>query len=56
MTTKRQEKEPEVVKTTIRLKRELWDRVQHYSIDSRQSLQAIVEDALEVYLKKGGRQ
>jgi hypothetical protein len=44
---------PEIVKTTLRLKRELWDRVQHYSIDSRMGLQEIVESALEAYLKAG---
>lgn len=44
---------PETVKTTLRLPVALWDRVQHYSIDSKQSLQQIAESALEAYLKAG---
>jgi hypothetical protein len=53
--TKRQAREsaPEIVKTTLRLRRELWDRVQHHSIDSKLSLQEIAERALEMYLKAG---
>lgn len=52
---KRVEKEPDIepVKTTIRLKRSLWKAVMHHSIDENQSFQAIVEIALEQYLKHG---
>jgi predicted HicB family RNase H-like nuclease len=53
---KRQVKEstPEIVKTTLRLRRELWDKVAHRAIDEKLSLQTIVERALDLYLK-GGR-
>jgi hypothetical protein len=46
---------PEIVKTTLRLPRALWDKVQHRAIDEKLSLQEIAERALEAYLK-GGRQ
>jgi hypothetical protein len=53
---KRQMKEPgpDIVKTTIRVRRELWNAVLHRSIDDDLSSQEIVERALEAYLKKGG--
>jgi hypothetical protein len=54
---KRESKEPsaDVVKTTMRVRRELWNAVLHHSIDYNLSLQEIVERSLESYLKKGGR-
>jgi len=42
----------ETVKTTIRVKRELWNAILHRSIDENRSSQEIVEQALESYLKK----
>ena len=45
---------PDTVKTTIKFPVSLWDRVQHYSIDSKLSLQTIVQNALEAYLLKAG--
>lgn len=42
----------ETVKTTIRVSRGLWNAVLHRSIDEDRSSQAIVEQALEEYLKK----
>jgi hypothetical protein len=52
---KREENRPgaDVVKTTIRVRRDLWNAVMHRSIDENRSLQAIVELALEQYLKRG---
>ena len=52
---KREDKKPGVdaVKTTIRVRRDLWNAVMHRSIDENRSLQAIVEIALEQYLKRG---
>jgi hypothetical protein len=52
---KRGEKKPEGnrVKTTIRVRRDLWNAVMHRSIDEDRSVQAIVELALEEYLKHG---
>ena len=44
---------PDMVKTTIRVKRELWNAVLHRSIDQNLSSQEIVERALESYLKRG---
>lgn len=47
------EESADIVKTTIRVRRDLWDKVQHRAIDEKQSLQQIVERALEGYLKRG---
>jgi hypothetical protein len=44
---------PEIVKTTIRVRRDLWNAVMHRSIDENRSVRAIVELALEEYLKRG---
>lgn len=41
------------VKTTIRIKRDLWKKIMHRSIDEDRSLQTILELALEQYLKSG---
>lgn len=43
----------DTVKTTIRVRRDLWNAVMHRSIDENRSLQDIVELALEQYLKRG---
>lgn len=43
----------EIVKTTIRVRRELWNAVLHRSIDENISSQQIVERALEINLKQG---
>jgi hypothetical protein len=55
---KRQAKEEstDIVKTTIRVRRDLWNAVLHRSIDEETSSQQIVERALEAYLqRKEGR-
>ena len=44
---------PEFVKTTLRLRTDLWNKVQHRAIDESLSLVAITERALELYLKSG---
>lgn len=44
----------EVIKTTIRVPKQLWQRVQHHAIDESVSAESIVVKALESYLKKGG--
>jgi hypothetical protein len=49
-----EEASPDIVKTTIRVRRELWNAVLHHSIDENLTLQEIVERSLESYLKKGG--
>lgn len=51
---KREAKAPsaDIVKTTIRVKREVWNAVLHRSIDENISSQEIVERALESYLKR----
>ena len=41
----------DIVKTTIRIRQELWNAVLHRSIDENISSQQIVERALEIYLK-----
>jgi hypothetical protein len=52
---KRQPKDAaaDMVKTTIRVRREIWNAVLHRSIDENTSSQQIVERALEIYLKRG---
>jgi hypothetical protein len=46
----------DIVKTTIRVRRDLWNAVLHRSIDEGTSSQKIVERALEAYLqRKEGR-
>ena len=50
------ESAPDVVKTTIRIRRDLWTATLHCGIDENLSQQEIVERALEAYLKtKKGR-
>jgi hypothetical protein len=53
MKRKEEKPAPDIVKTTIRVRRELWNAVMHRSIDENRSVQAIVELALEQYLKRG---
>jgi hypothetical protein len=55
MKSEPKESAPDVVKTTIRIRRDLWNATLHRSIDENLSQQEIVERALEAYLKKGGR-
>jgi hypothetical protein len=43
----------ESIKTTIRIKRDLWKKIMHRSIDEDRSLQEILEISLENYLKSG---
>jgi predicted transcriptional regulator len=40
-----------ITKTTLRLRKSLWDKIQHHAIDSDLTLVDIVEQALEQYLK-----
>ena len=51
----RKEEKPEsgVMKTTIRVRVDLWKAILHRSIDEDRSLQDILETALEQYLKRG---
>ena len=39
------------VKTTVKLSRDLWRRVQHRAIDEGCDLQDLIAKALEMYLK-----
>jgi predicted HicB family RNase H-like nuclease len=50
------EKEEEIVRTTLRIPRKLWDQVRHRAIIDRLSLQELVIKALSEYVKKGGHQ
>jgi hypothetical protein len=46
----------EIVRTTIRVPRSLWDAVRHRAIDDNSDAQELVIRALQRYLKqKGGR-
>jgi len=51
---KKQDKE-EIVRTTLRVPRDLWERAKHAAIKERVSLQEMFNQALAEYLKKGGR-
>lgn len=53
--TQAKKQTPDVIKTTIRVRRDLWNAALHRGIDENLSQQEIVERALEAYLKKGGR-
>jgi predicted transcriptional regulator len=47
---------PEVIKTTIRVPKKIWQDVQHLAIDADVSAERIVVEALSLYLKtKGGK-
>ena len=48
--------EGEIVKTTIRMPRPLWDKLRHRAVDEDTDLQTLVARALAEYLKKGGSQ
>ena len=54
---KKTAKEPaaDLIKTTIRIRRDLWTAALHRGIDENLSQQQIVEKALEAYLQKGAR-
>jgi hypothetical protein len=43
--------EGEIVKTTIRLPRPLWDKLRHRAVDQNTDLQTLVARALSAYLK-----
>jgi hypothetical protein len=45
----------EVVKTTIRMPRALWDKLRHRAVDENTDLQTLVARALTQYLKGGSR-
>lgn len=49
------EKEEEIIRTTLRVPRSLWDQVRHRAIIDRLSLQDLVIQALTEYVKKRGR-
>lgn len=45
---------PAVIKTTIRVPKQLWDKVRIRAIEQDTSAEAIVVKALGEHLKKGG--
>jgi hypothetical protein len=45
---------PDIVKTTIRVPKSLWDKVRHRAIDLNISAEALVIEALGDFVKKGG--
>ncbi len=45
---------PEIIKTTIRVPKALWDKVRIRAIHEGSSAEAIVISALGEYLRKGG--
>ena len=45
----------EIVKTTIRMPRALWDKLRHRAVDENTDLQTLVARALAEYLKGGSR-
>lgn len=52
----RQSKDIEIVRTTIRVPRHLWDQTKHRAIEERLPLQDLIIRALGSYLKtKAGR-
>ena len=51
----RRAEQEEIVRTTIRVPRKLWDAAKHRAIEERLPLQDVVIKALESYVRKGGR-
>lgn len=51
----RQVSDDEIVRTTLRVPRKLWDAAKHRAIEERLPLQDLVVKAIETYIKKGGR-
>ena len=47
--------EEEIVKTTLRVPRSLWDQIRHRAIKEHLTLQELVNKALTEYVRKGGR-
>jgi hypothetical protein len=52
MKPEKKKPEADTVKTTIRIRRDVWAAAMHYTIDEHCSLQSLVEQALEKYLKR----
>ena len=50
-----QKPKEEIVKTSIRVPKQLWDRVRIRAIEQNTSAEAIVVSALGEFLKKGGK-
>jgi predicted transcriptional regulator len=58
MVKAKQAEQPERIKTSMELRRDLWAKVRALAVNERRPALAIVEDALDAYLKaahKGGR-
>ena len=53
----RSQEQPDRIKTSMELRRDLWAKVRALAVNERRPALLIVEDALEAYLKahKGGR-
>jgi hypothetical protein len=52
MKPEKKKPEADTVKTTIRIRRDLWAAAMHRTIDENCSLQSLVEKALAEYLKR----
>jgi predicted DNA binding CopG/RHH family protein len=52
---KRRAEQADIVRTTIRVPRRLWEAAKHRAIEERLPLQDLVIKALQNYVKKGGR-
>jgi hypothetical protein len=52
MKPEKKKPEADTVKTTIRIRRDVWAAAMHRTIDENRSLQALVEQALGEYLKR----
>jgi predicted transcriptional regulator len=58
MVKARQAEQPERIKTSMELRRDLWAKVRALAVNERRPALAIVEDALNAYVRaanKGGR-
>ena len=45
----------EIVKTTLRIPKPLWEKVQHRAIDENKGIAELITQAIVDYLKKRGR-
>lgn len=46
-------KPKEIVRTTLRMPRPLWEKVQHRAIDEHKGISELILQAVTEYLKKG---
>ena len=52
---KKPKAQEEIVRSTLRLPRPLWEKINHLAIDKRMSMAELVIEAISEYVKKRGK-